>query len=108
MRHHGRRIPLFRLLLMRDNTGTMPTVKVRFFARLADIAGTREAELEIGEGITAAAALDLLARRYPGMDQAAGSVMYAVNAEYVNAAHPLQPGDELALIPPVSGGAGAV
>lgn len=86
----------------------MPNVKVRLFARLSDIAGTRETELEIGEGLTAADAFAALARRYPGIEQMAEVVMYAVNAEYVSAAHSLQPGDELAIIPPVSGGAHAV
>lgn len=86
----------------------MPTVKVRLFARLADIAGARQTELDIGEGITAAEAFAALAERYPRMEEMAGTVMYAVNAEYVPGTHPLQPGDELALIPPVSGGADAV
>jgi molybdopterin converting factor small subunit len=37
-----------------------------------------------------------------------GSLMYAVNAEYVDQDHPLRDGDELALIPPVSGGTRAL
>lgn len=87
---------------------TMSTVTVRLFARLSDIAGERATELEIGEGITAADAFAALAQRFPAMSDMADSVMYAVNAEYVSSDHPLRPGDELALIPPVSGGARAV
>ena len=79
--------------------------KVRLFARLADLAGARETELELGEGLKVAEAFELLCRRFPEMAVLAGSLMYAVNAEYVSPDHPLREGDELALIPPVSGGA---
>jgi len=79
--------------------------KVRLFARLADLAGTRETEVEMGEGLSVAEAFELLCRRFPEMAGLAGSLMYAVNAEYVSPDHPLRAGDELALIPPVSGGA---
>ena len=78
--------------------------KVRLFARLADLAGTRETELELGEGLSVAEAFQVLCRRFPEMASLAGSLMYAVNAEYVSPDHPLRAGDELALIPPVSGG----
>jgi len=78
--------------------------KVRLFARLADLAGARETELELGEGLSVAEAFDALCRRFPEMADLAGSLMYAVNAEYVSPDHPLRAGDELALIPPVSGG----
>ena len=78
--------------------------KVRLFARLAELAGTRETEVELGEGLSVAEAFDALCRRFPEMADLAGSLMYAVNAEYVSPDHPLRAGDELALIPPVSGG----
>ena len=86
----------------------MPTITVLFFARLSDIAGARRTELEIGEGLTAGDAYALLAQRFPGMEALADIVMFAVNTEYVSASHRLAPGDELALIPPVSGGADAI
>src|SRR3970040_873830 len=78
--------------------------KERLFARLADLAGPRETEVELGEGLRAARAFRLLCLRFPEMADHAGSLMYAVNAEYVSPDHPLRAGDELALIPPVSGG----
>jgi molybdopterin converting factor subunit 1 len=80
-------------------------VRVRLFARLGELAGTRELEVETGEGLTAADVYRLLCERHPEMSGLNGSLMYAVNAEYVGADHPLCDGDELALIPPVSGGA---
>src|SRR3989338_9714365 len=78
--------------------------KVRLFARLADLAGTRETELELGEGLSVAEAFRVLCQRFPEMADHAGSLMYAVNAEYVSPDHPLRAGDELAPIPPASGG----
>ncbi|KKK91554.1 hypothetical protein LCGC14_2711790 [marine sediment metagenome] len=82
--------------------------KVRLFARLADLAGTRETEVEMGEGLSVAEAFRLLCQRFPELADHADSLMYAVNAEYVPPDHPLRAGDELALIPPVSGGGRAV
>ncbi len=78
--------------------------KVRLFARLADLAGTRETEVELGEGLSAAEAFRTLCQRFPELAGHGDSLMYAVNAEYVSPDHPLRAGDELALIPPVSGG----
>ena len=83
-------------------------MRVRLFARLSDLAGVRETEVELGEGITAGDAYRLLCGRFPAISGIGGSLMYAVNAEYVSDTHPLKDGDELALIPPVSGGRGAL
>jgi molybdopterin converting factor subunit 1 len=82
--------------------------RVRLFARLSELAGTRELEVELGEGLTAGGVYDLLSRRYPAIEGMGGSLMYALNAEYVRPDHPVRDGDELALIPPVSGGSDAV
>lgn len=86
----------------------MSKARVRLFARLSELAGTREAEVELGEGLTAADVFAFLCRRYPGMEALKGSLMYAVNGEYVSPEHPVREGDEVALIPPVSGGGDAV
>jgi molybdopterin synthase catalytic subunit len=77
---------------------------VRLFARLSELAGTRVAEVELGEGLTAGDAFRALCQRYPDLADFEDSLMFAVNAEYVQADHPLRDGDELAIIPPVSGG----
>ncbi len=78
--------------------------KVRLFARLSELAGTRETEVELGEGMSVADAFGALCRRYPGLADYDGRLMFAVNSEYVSGEHRLRGGDELALIPPVSGG----
>lgn len=73
------------------------------FARLADVAGSREIEIEAGEGLRVSDIIGLLAERHPAMGEVP-AVRFAVNAEYVTPDHPLRAGDEVALIPPVSGG----
>ncbi|MGZ4270419.1 MAG: molybdenum cofactor biosynthesis protein [Solirubrobacteraceae bacterium] len=77
-------------------------VSVRLFAGLRERAGRGELELELPEGACVSDALAAVG------DLAAGvPLVMAVNREYAAAEQPLAPGDELALIPPVSGGATA-
>ena len=86
----------------------MGSAKVRLVARLAERAGTREAEVELGEGLTAAGVFDVLVQRYPSLAGFETIVRFAVNSAYVPASHPVRDGDEVALIPPVSGGSRAL
>ncbi len=86
----------------------MSSAKVLMFARLAELAGTREAEVELGEGLTAAGVFDVLVQRYPSLTGFEAIVRFAVNSAYVPASHPVRAGDEVALIPPVSGGSRAL
>jgi molybdenum cofactor biosynthesis protein MoaC/molybdopterin converting factor subunit 1 len=83
------------------------TVRVLLFAMLRQRAGTESLELELPEDATAADALAALARR-DGLAELIGRlpIRVAVNREYVPESTALAAGDELALIPPVSGGAG--
>jgi molybdopterin synthase catalytic subunit len=75
-------------------------VRVRLFAVLRERAGSSEVELELPDGARVADALERL------RDVASGvPVVMAVNRSYAGKEHPLAEGDELALIPPVSGGA---
>jgi molybdopterin synthase catalytic subunit len=75
-------------------------VRVRLFAALRERAGADEVELELPDGADVAAALSQLHAFTDGVP-----VVMAVNHEYADADTTLSPGDELALIPPVSGGA---
>jgi molybdopterin synthase catalytic subunit/molybdopterin converting factor small subunit len=75
-------------------------ISVRLFAGLREQAGTGERELELDVGAR-------VADVWPGLglgDEPAG-LLYAVNKAYAGADHELEEGDEVALIPPVSGGA---
>src|SRR5438445_9016140 len=80
------------------------TITVRLFAHLAELAGFRQTTVDLGEGLTAGDLYALLSRQHPGIEGFGGSVMFARNQEYIPVETPLSPGDELALIPPVSGG----
>jgi molybdopterin converting factor small subunit len=63
-----------------------------------------ELELELAENATAQAVAALLAERFPSISRHLNRAAYAINRNYVSADTPLRDGDELALIPPVSGG----
>jgi molybdopterin converting factor subunit 1 len=75
-------------------------VQVRLFAGLRERAGAAQLELELPDGAVVGDALERLAALAEGI-----RVVAAVNHEYADEASPLHAGDELALIPPVSGGA---
>lgn len=74
-------------------------VRVRLFAVLRERAGADELELELPDGSSVQDALDRVAPLTDGL-----SVVMAVNQEYADPQASLHPGDEVALIPPVSGG----
>jgi molybdopterin converting factor subunit 1 len=82
-------------------------INVKFFAALHDMTGRRELNLEVREGLTVGDLHRDLCARFPRLADYSSSLMYSVNAEYVPADHTLGDGDEVALIPPVSGGARA-
>lgn len=77
-------------------------VTVRLFASLRERAGASELELELPDGARVADALAA-----PDVAVLAGglTLVMAVNREYADGSRPLRAGDELALVPPVSGGA---
>ncbi|WP_249009184.1 molybdopterin converting factor subunit 1 [Conexibacter sp. DBS9H8] len=80
------------------------TIKVRLFAILRERAGTDSLELDLPAGATVADALRALAQR-PGLEALAqGAARIAVNREYADPATRIGPEDEVAVIPPVSGG----
>ncbi|MCW3034267.1 MAG: MoaE-MoaD fusion protein [Solirubrobacteraceae bacterium] len=82
------------------------TVTVRLFAMLRERAGTNELELRLEPGATVEDALGRLAEeRALGELLARLPIRTAVNREYADTETVLSTGDELALIPPVSGGA---
>ena len=75
-------------------------VRVRLFAGLRERAGAAERELGLGNGATVADVWEPL-----GLGAEPDGLLYAVNREYAERDRPLADGDEVALIPPVSGGA---
>ena len=79
------------------------TIRVRLFASLREKTGTSQTESTLRPGATVADLLDELHGRFPQL-RGCGRVAYAVNSEYAKLEHELADGDEVALIPPVSGG----
>jgi molybdopterin converting factor subunit 1 len=80
-------------------------VSVRLFARLRDLTGAGELEREIPEGATVRAVWSALVTDFPSLAPYAGSISCAVNADYARMDAAVHDGDEVAFLPPVSGGA---
>jgi len=79
-------------------------VTVRLFARLRDIAGASEFARDIVPGATIGSVWRQLAGEYPEFGPYERSISSAVNADYARMDHVLREGDEVAFLPPVSGG----
>jgi molybdopterin converting factor subunit 1 len=79
-------------------------VTIRLFARLRELAGTEELAREASGGATALTVWEALAREFPALEPYTSSISCAVNEEYAPWTTPLKEGDEIAFLPPVSGG----
>lgn len=80
-------------------------VRVRLFAIQRELAGTREVSLDLPDGATVDDAWTALVGIHPALAPGRASVRFARNGAYADASTPLVDGDEVAMIPPVSGGA---
>ncbi len=80
-------------------------LRVKMFAVARQLAGTAAADVEIAAGGTVADLRAALARQFPDLGATLDGVVFAVNAEYAPDQTVLSPDDEVACIPPVSGGA---
>ena len=79
-------------------------VKVRLFAGLKELVGGPEVLVDLGEDATLQDLEDELGRRYPRLKPLLASLAFAVDEEYRTRDYVLHDGDEVALIPPISGG----
>ena len=79
-------------------------VTVRLFAGHRERVGEALVELELPQGASVGYLAKEMLRRFPGLAPDPERLVVAVNQEYVDHLHPLDDGDETALIPPVSGG----
>ena len=83
-------------------------VTVRFFATVRDVVGAGERKVRLPDGATLRALLDSIFSEHPALRGSEPTLLLAVNHEFADPATVLREGDEVAIMPPVSGGAGAV
>ena len=79
---------------------------VLFFGQLKELAGRSTTEVDLPEGARMETLFARFASEYPKLREMAGSIAMARNQEFVTLDEPLADGDEVAFMPPVSGGAG--
>ncbi len=82
-------------------------VKVLFFGMLKDIVGSAEEQLQVSEDAHLASIFDHYAGRFPRLREMSGSIVLARNHEFSKASERVRDGDEVAFLPPVSGGSTA-
>ena len=79
-------------------------VTVRLFARLRDLAGSGELMRDVPEPATAHTVWQTLVTDYPALAEYEQTVSVAVNTDYARMQAQVSDGDEVAFLPPVSGG----
>ncbi|MGO9262382.1 MAG: molybdenum cofactor biosynthesis protein [Bryobacteraceae bacterium] len=80
-------------------------VRVLFFGMLKDVVGDASGDLEFPEGASLDTVFESFAARFPHLRQMARSIVVARNREFADPATRIEEGDEVAFLPPVSGGA---
>ena len=81
-------------------------LEIRLFATLKDRAGQERVTLTVSEPVTVASMRDALAKTHPSLASLLPVALVAVNQDFASPETPLEPEDEIALFPPVSGGSG--
>ncbi len=79
-------------------------VKVLFFGRLKEIVGRAEESVDLAEGAAIEALFERFGSRHPELARYRGSLVASRNQEFAAWSTPLLSGDEVAFLPPVSGG----
>jgi molybdopterin synthase catalytic subunit/molybdopterin converting factor small subunit len=79
-------------------------IQVLFFGVIRDVVGLREDTLDIAEGASLGSVFEHYAGRFPRLREMAASTVLARNKQFSSPVTPLAEGDEVALLPPVSGG----
>jgi molybdopterin converting factor subunit 1 len=80
------------------------SIRVLFFASLADVAGMRETTVDAAAVTDVGSVFDIFVKKFPALENYRASLLFALNAEFARPESPVRDGDELAFFPPVSGG----
>lgn len=83
----------------------MNRVTLLFFANLKDLAGTRTGEIDLPDQATVSELRQVVAENYPGLERALPSAIVAINREFAEDEDTVPAEAEVAIFPPVSGGA---
>ena len=81
-------------------------VKVQFFARLRELAGRSEYDCDVPAGSSVADVWRVMTDRHAALQPFGGAISCAHNTDFARMTAPVHEGDEVAFLPPVSGGAG--
>ena len=87
---------------------TIVRVKVLFFGMLKDIVGRSEDHIELADGARVDAVFTRYARDFPRLTDLESSIVLACNHEFCDRSAAIREGDEIAFLPPVSGGSGGI
>ncbi len=79
-------------------------IKVKLFAALREVVGHEEMEVELGPRATAGELLDFLVAEHAKLARYLDVIQVAINQEFAERDSPITDGDDVALLPPVSGG----
>jgi len=85
---------------------TQVRVKVLFFGMLRDIVGRAEEQIELDEGARLESVFERYAREFPRLKDLTSSIVLALNQQFCERSEAVRDGDEIAFLPPVSGGTG--
>jgi molybdopterin converting factor small subunit len=79
-------------------------VRVQFYAQLRDVVGVRELDVELVEGATIRDLLEKIYEQRPALRPHDKSILIGAGLEFVGHNYKLNPGEEIAMMPPVQGG----
>jgi molybdopterin synthase catalytic subunit len=85
-------------------TAQTVAVRVRLFARYAELLGAEQVTVELPQPVTVRAVLDRLRAKHPAAASLPSRPLVAINLRQVSLDAELAAGDEVALLPPLSGG----
>jgi molybdopterin converting factor small subunit len=80
------------------------TVRVAFYAQLRELIGIHELELELPQGATVRKLLEEIYAQKPALRAHDKSILIGAGLEFIDRDYKLNPGEEIAIMPPVQGG----